>query len=115
MISRKYKDILKTTEIIEKMMLSFVKREDSPIKLLSFTLRCSNSTILGLIHGRSHNVEHYITLFSYYSRIHGWKQDFSRVPKMLEKALREKGILVIGVKNKRSGKVEEWSDLFWKE
>lgn len=115
MLLRDTDNVDKSTAILEKAMNAFTKREGSPIKLLSFTLQSSNSTILRLIHGKSHNMEHYMVLLSYYSRNLGWKQDFSRVPELLEKALEEGNTLVIGVKDKKVGKVVECADLFWKE
>lgn len=115
MLLRDIDSVNKSTTILEKLMNAFTKRDGSPIKLLSFTLRSSNSTILNLIHGKSHNMEHYMVLFSYYSRSLGWKEDFSRVPELLEKALKEGNTLVIGVKDRKTGEVVECADLFGKE
>lgn len=105
----------KTTAIIKKMIGVLAKREDSPVKLLSFTFSSSNTTIQRLMHGNSRNMEHYIILFSYYSRNLGWKQDLSRTPEFLEKALKDGNTLVIGVKDRKTGKIVEYADLFWKE
>lgn len=115
MLLRDINNVEKSADIIEKVMISLVKREDSSVRLLSFTLKCSHSTISGVIHGQSHNMEHYITLFSYYSRILGWEQDFSRVPEIFEMALSTGDTLVLGLKDKKSGEIKKCVELFWKE
>lgn len=115
MLLRDTISVEKTTTIIESAMKTLAELEDSPVKLLSFTLSSSNTTIQRLIHGDSRNMEHYIILFTYYSRNLGWEQDFSRVPELLEEALKEGNTLIMGVKDTKTGKMVDSADLFWKE
>lgn len=85
------------------------------VHAISCELNHSDSTTSNVLHGRSHNLEHYIDILSFLSRTNGWECNLSCVSGMVERTMSEGNVLVIGRKDETSGKILEVEKVFHKQ
>jgi len=84
------------------------------IHAMSCELEHSDSTTWNVLHGYSHNLEHYIEILSFLSKVSGWESDFSRIGEMMEKAVSEGDVFVVGRMDGKSEKILEVEKVVFK-
>lgn len=97
---------------LEQLALFFKRQIKWSIRAISCELDHSDNTTSNVLHGRSHNLEHYIEVLSFLSQASGWECDLSCVSGMVERAVSEGNVLVVGVVDEKSGKMIEVKKVF---
>lgn len=97
---------------LEKIASLLKKQANWSVHAMSCELNHSDSTTWNVLHGYSHNLEHYIDILSFLSRTNGWQCDLSCVSGMVERVVSDRDVLVIGRMDEKSGKMIEVKKVF---
>lgn len=97
---------------LEKIASLLKKQANWSVHAMSCELNHSDSTTWNVLHGYSHNLEHYIDILSFLSRTNGWQCDLSCISEMVERVVSNKNVLVIGRMDEKSGKMIEVKKVF---
>ena len=100
---------------LEQLALFFKKQIKWSIRAISCELNHSDNTTSNVLHGRSHNLEHYIDILSFLGEKSGWKYDFSCVEGMMERVVGEGNVLIVGRMNEKSEEILEVEKVVFKE
>lgn len=97
---------------LEKIASLLKEEANWSIRAMSCELNHSDSTTWNVLHGHSHNLDHYIDILSFLSQEIGWKCDLSCVSGMVERAVNDRNVLVVGRMDEESGKILEVKKVF---
>ena len=112
--THKMNKVVTQHKALEQLALFFKKQIKWSIRAISCELDHSDNTTSNVLHGHSHNLEHYIEILSFLSRTNGWECDLSCLSGMVERAVSEGNVLVVGRKDEKSGKMIEVKKVFFK-
>ena len=112
--THKMNKVVTQHKALEQLALFFKKQIKWSIRAISCELDHSDNTTSNVLHGHSHNLEHYIEILSFLGEKSGWKYDFSCIEGMVEKAVGEGNVLVIGRMDEASEKILEVKKVVFK-
>ena len=113
--THKMNKVVTQHKALEQLALFFKKQIKWSIRAISCELDHSDNTTSNVLHGHSHNLEHYIEILSFLSRTSGWEYDLACISGMVERAVSEGNVLVVGRKDEKSGKMIEVKKVFGKK
>ena len=105
--THKMNKVVTQHKALEQLALFFKKQIKWSIRAISCELDHSDNTTSNVLHGHSHNLEHYIEILSFLGEKSGWKYDFSCIEGMMERVVGEGNVLIVGRMNEKSEEILE--------